>query len=348
MPTSLNLEVVDVPTPLDLYSLRHVEALLSRSRIELGDLSEHAVRYYDPFPLREKERPFARRSTPAKKRFIDNPIDPLKSIQSRIDDRILKRVILPRHLLGGVKGVGIIDNAKLHLQAGYLATIYIKNFYPSITPHQIRNVWRRTLNCSPNVAYLLTGLTTYRGRLPQGAPTSTLLANLVLSSFDAQIRRVCKLNGIRYTSWVDDLAFSGNSAEQIVGPVIAVLRNAGFKVSHRKIRVMGPGQRKILNNLVLGRFITVQKQYLSRIRAGIHNLQCGKAATFELKDYVQRLEGNIGYLRLFDPKKAARFAEQLKRAREMVAQRSLVGCAADCPGDLSTNLLHFEGFGKER
>jgi RNA-directed DNA polymerase len=308
----------NVPATLDLYSLRHLEALLGRSRAELEELAKHAVRYYRPFLLKRKEQPFAQKSALAKKRLIDNPIDPLKAIQSRIEERLLKRLVLPRHLLGGVPGKSIPDNAKLHLGARYLVTVDIRNFFPSITPQQVRSVWRETLNCSPDVAYLLTGLTTARDRLPQGAPTSTLLANLVLSSFDMEIRSVCELSAVCYSSWVDDLAFSGDSAPSVVGPVIAALMKAGFSVSHQKIKVMGPGKRKILNKLVLGRFVTVQRQYVSRIRAGIHNLKCGKVTAPEMDDYTERLEGSIGYLRLFDTGKARKFHEQLEIVRVMV------------------------------
>lgn len=295
-----------------MYSLHHLEALLGHSRVELEDLAKHAVRYYKPFPLKRKEHPFSRNTQPAKKRSIDNPINPLKAIQARIENRLLKGIILPEHLLGGVKGRSIKDNAIRHFDARYryLVTIDIRNFFPSITPQRVLTVWRKLLNCSPSVAYLLTGLTICRGRLPQGAP---LLANLVLSSFDEEIRAVCATNGISYSSWVDDLAFSGDFALRIVGPVIAVLAKGGFSLSHQKLRVMGPGDRKILNKLVLGRFVTVQKQYISRIRAGIHNLKCGRVAAIDVDDYVQSLEGSVNYLRLFDTTKAGKLQEQVSQ-----------------------------------
>jgi RNA-directed DNA polymerase len=193
-----------------------------------------------------------------------------------------------------------------------LVTIDIKNFFPSITPEQVRVVFGKILNCSPDVSYLLTGLTTCRGRLPQGSPTSTLLANLVPSSFDGDIRAVCLKSGICYSSWVDDLAFSGNSVLQIIGPVIATLRKAGFSVAHRKIKRMGPRDRKILNNLVLGKLVTVQKQYRSRVRAGIHNLKCGKVAVDDVDAYVESLKGSVSYLRLFDTTRATKLEQQLK------------------------------------
>ena len=216
------------------------------------------------------------------------------------------------------------DNARLHLGARCLVTIDIKNFFPSITPSQVRAVFREILNCSPTISYLLTGLTTCRGRLPQGAPTSPLLANLVLSGFDGEIRAVCEQNGIRYSSWVDDLAFSGDSASSVIGPVIATLIKAGFRVSHRKIKSMGPKDRKVLNNLVLGNIITVRKQYRARIRAGIHNLTCGRVPAFEVGAYVEGLKGNIGYLRLFDPGRAAGMLLELGHVYAEVNERNRV------------------------
>jgi RNA-directed DNA polymerase len=319
---------------LDLYSLRRLEILLGRSRAELKDLASKATHYYKPFPLRPKERKFARKVEPAKKRWIDNPVDPLKAIQSRIQERLLSPLILPEHLLGGVRGKSITHNALLHLGARYLITIDIKNFFPSITPTQVRSVFRKTLNCSAAASHLLTGLTTCRGRLPQGAPTSPLLANLVLSSFDGKIRSVCRQNGIRYSSWVDDLAFSGDSASQVIGLVVTTLMRAGFRVSHRKIKRMGPGDRKLLNNLVLGKLVTVQKQYRARIRAGIHNLECGKVATGEIGAYVEGLKGNIGHVRLFDLKKATNLERHLKDVCAALGEDN-VSCQ-------STNPVHNE------
>jgi RNA-directed DNA polymerase len=322
-PTTLNASV-----RLDLYSLRGLEFLLGRSRTELRDLSSNAVRHYEPFPLKPKPRWFAKDTKPPKKRWIDHPVDPLKAIQSRIQERLLSRLILPEHLLGGVRGKSIVHNARLHLGARYLVTIDIKNFFPSVRPAQVRNVFRKILNCSPDVSHLLTGLTTCRGRLPQGAPTSPLLANLVLSSFDGEIRNVCEKNRICYSTWIDDLAFSGDSAANVVGPVIGLLMEAGFRVSHQKVRRMGPGERKILNNLVLGKFVTVQKQYKSRIRAGIHNLRCGRIPRHETGAYIEGLRGCIGYLRLFDTKRASALELQLAMACEELGSDNDPGASA--------------------
>jgi len=108
---------VRTPTPLDLYSLHHLEALLGHSRVELEDLAKHATRFYKPFPLKRKEHLFSRKTQPAKKRSIDNPINPLKAIQARIEDRLLKRIILWEH------GGPIVDLENLILPGSGLTVI---------------------------------------------------------------------------------------------------------------------------------------------------------------------------------------------------------------------------------
>lgn len=296
---------------LDLYSFRYLEFLLGFSRIQLVELSREAGKHYRPFYKEPKIRPFARKPISNKKRLIDNPKGMLKQVQRRINQRLLKPLLLPEHLLGGVPGKCIRDNAYLHLGSPCIVTVDIKKFFPSITPLQIYRVWRVRLNCSPRISALLTRLTTFRGYLPQGAPTSTLLANLVLSSSDCGIKVACEAAGIRYSSWVDDLAFSGLKAREIIQKVVDALMQAGFRLSHQKIKVMGAGDRKTLNKLVLSRLVSVEKAFLSRIRAGIHNLRVGKVPQNEVVSYVRSLEGSINYVALIQPLKAKQFRCQL-------------------------------------
>jgi hypothetical protein len=97
--------------------------------------------------------------------------------------------------------------------------------------------------------------------------------------------------------------------------VVKVLLESGFKVRHSKIRVMRPGDKKTINKLVLGRLITVENKYLKRIRAGINNLKIGRVPEPGIVKYVMSLEGQISYVRLFDPKVAARLQADLKELR---------------------------------
>lgn len=301
---------------LDLHSFRNLTAILGVPRDELRNLVAQVGTYYEPFSKREKPRPFAHDVKPHKNRVIDNPTGSLKLIQSRIETRLLKRLILPDHLLGGVRGKTIRDNASIHFSARYVVTVDIKGFFPSITPLQVYAIWSEVLNCSPKIAETLTKLTTYRGHLPQGAPTSTLLANLVLAHADLPIREACDAMQVRYSSWVDDLTFSGENARDVTPEVIKILRESGFAVAHRKIKVMGPGERKTVNGLVLGRFITVERRYIRKIRAGIHNLSVGKVPPSQTARYVLSLEGQINYVGLYDAKKASSLRIALQETQE--------------------------------
>ena len=300
-----------VKTRLDLYSLSHLEVILGTDRKQLNSLAAHAASYYEPFFKRHRARPFQRLLRPPKKRLIDNPIDPLKTIQKRIQKRLLGPIALPDNFLGGVPGRNLRENALLHLNAKTLVVIDIKNFFPSITPDHVYKVWRGTLNCSTSIASLLTKLTTFRGYLPQGAPTSTHLANLVLASHDSEIRTLCEARRIVYSTWVDDLAFSGDTPQQLIGDVIKILGQAGFTVSHRKIKIMGPGSRKTLNKLVLSRVPAVDRKYVAQIRSAIHKLRTHAVQPSAREAYLRGLSGRINYLRLFDPERAARIERDL-------------------------------------
>jgi hypothetical protein len=82
---------------------------------------------------------------------------------------------------------------------------------------------------------------------------------------------------------------------------------------------MGPHDRKILNNLVLGRFVTVRGEYIGQIRAGIYNVGHGRVADSEVLWHIESLRGSLNFLRLFDIKKADKFLAQLSAVIEGLA-----------------------------
>jgi hypothetical protein len=120
---------------------------------------------------------------------------------------------MPEHLLGGVRGQTVKKNAALHFGAPYIVTVDIKNFFPSITPTQVYSVWRNTLNCSPEIAEILTKpplseAVSRRGHPP--APflqTSCSAASMLLSGLPAKLIK----SDIRVGSMI--LSFRGISPE---------------------------------------------------------------------------------------------------------------------------------------
>lgn len=296
---------------ISFYSMRHLEHVLGVGREELRALARSAGSWYSPFLSSRPPKPFQRKFSAGKTREIDCPVDRLKAVQKIIDRRILKQIELPTYLCGGVKGRSLFDNFAIHAGAKVLVTIDIRSFFPNITTYHVYHVWHGILGSSPEISGLLTRLTTFRKHLPQGAPTSTMLANLVLYSVDRTIREACAQLQVSYSTWVDDIAFSGDNARQVINTAVRALMNAGFAVPHRKTKIMGPGSSKVLTGVLVRSFPSVLKERVDRIRSGIHKLRCSVIDPEELDGYLKSLSGNISQLSTIDPIKGARLQSEL-------------------------------------
>lgn len=308
---------------LNLYSLARLECLLGVSRVRLRQLANFAGKHYFPFPKPSRPRPFARIVKPPKLRIIDNPSEELKQIQSLIAERLLNTPDLPSHILGGIKGKSVLDNVSLHRDSKVLLKIDVARFFPSITNRHVYRVWSELLGCSPRISGLLTRLTTFERHLPQGAPSSTMLANLVLYSCDGIIRYECARLGIQYSSWVDDLAFSSDNPRPIVNIVVSTLMKNGFRVSRKKLEVKGPRAQKILNGVVVGARLSVPSERLARIRSGIHKLGKGFVPASDIPRYVQSLRGSITQIGSIDQKKAEKLGRDLQTACNLHKSRAI-------------------------
>ena len=296
---------------LDLRSIRNLEFLLGISRTTLHSVARDTEKYYSPFPQRAKVRPFQKKFPPEKKRIIDHPTEPLRTIQKRIQHRLLSSLDLPYYLCGGVKGRSLLDNVLMHLGAPVIVAVDIRNFFPSTDNQRVYSVWADLLGCSASIAALLTRLTTREHHLPKGSSTSTTLANLSLFSVDQPIREACEKASVRYSTWVDDLAFSGMRAREILPLVVETLGDAGFKISRRKVRVMGPGTRQSLNGIVIGRFPNVLQERTKQLRSGIHKLRVGEIPPKERQSYVCRLRSSIVQVASINPRTGDRLLAQL-------------------------------------
>lgn len=294
---------------LNLYSLRRLELLLGVNRNDLKTLAREAGAHYRPFKQLPKAQPFAKIQHPQKLRNIDNPDDDLKNVQKRIYRRLLRPLVLPDYIYGGITGRCLMDNVRLHQHSKVLVTIDIRNFFPSISNSQIFFIWRHVLDCSTEVASLLTKLTTWKGYLPQGAPTSTPLANLVISAIYPGVEAECETLGVLYSTWVDDLAFSGERARDIIPLVISVLRKNGFCISRRKLKIMGGGSRKVLNGVTISKFPKVRRERESQIRSGIHKYASGFVIEEQVPAYLKSLNAKITHVETVNRRRGAKLRQ---------------------------------------
>lgn len=265
---------------------------------------------YRSFKLWPKRRPFQRRPTTGRSRLIHEPSPLLKPVQLAVNRLLQRLACFPPYVCGGIKRKSILDNVRIHRGGKILVTIDIRDFFPTVTAAQVYRVWDKLLSCPGEVSALLTHLTTLGGHLPQGAPTSTTLGNLVLREVDEDIVSLCEKEHVRYSRWVDDIALSGDHPERLIGTVIQVLRRAGFRVRHRKVKVMRSHRPKKLTGLVLGSSITVPRERLRWIRSGIHKLRTNSIGPHESDHLLRRLDGEISYVAMVSPTKGNRLREQ--------------------------------------
>lgn len=269
---------------------------------------------YSPFALVKPPRPFERHHVPHP-RPIDNPLQDLKWVQQRIYRRLLKPICFPSHILGAVSKRSVMDNAERHLASTLLVTLDVRQCFPSITNVHVYRVWSEFLGCSPPVARLLTLLTTFDRHLPQGAPTSPLLANLFIWMIDEPIRTLCKRLLVGYSTWIDDLAFSGERARDLIEPSVSLLAANGLKVKRDKIKIMGPRAIKLLTGTRLGfSRVRAPKEKLSRVRSGINKLRTGLVTPEDAERYMLGLVGQLRFIDQLCPHDASTYARELAEA----------------------------------
>lgn len=177
----------------------------------------------------------------------------LKEIQKIINNRILSRIDFPPIVHGSVKKRSCITNAKTHQGNKYFFLTDLRGFFPSIHFRVVYDEFIRR-GFSPCVASHLTRLVTYNKCVPQGAPTSPTIANMVFGPQDEQLIEISNKYGLTYTRYIDDLTFSSKKfiEAQVIQELLYVIRKSPFKYHHKKTKTsIGKTQVtgvKVLNN----------------------------------------------------------------------------------------------------
>jgi hypothetical protein len=214
--------------------------------------------------------------------------------------------------------------AAVHANRPTLVRLDLRAFFTSITAGRIYGLFRTAGHPEP-VAHTLTALCTTRtphavsGRiehrtphLPQGAPTSPALANLVAFRLDRRLHGLAARFGARYGRYADDLAFSGSlKAAGLIEAVTAVVADEGFRVNPAKTRVRGRGDRQLLAGLVVNERPAVPRAEYDRLRAMLHNAARDGADP----DLLAHLTGLAAWAAHGHPARAAKLRRLLREIR---------------------------------
>lgn len=228
----------------------------------LYTISNHAEKHYKVFKMPKHSGGY---------RTIYEPDYTLKNIQRNILNNVLSERRTSSFACSYKKGYGLSDNAKPHVNKKYILKLDIKNFFPSIDFLKVYKTAFPRYIYPEAVASLLTNLVTYNNFLPQGAPTSSYISNLVLRSFDIKIGNFCLENDISYTRYCDDMTFSGNfNISEMITRVKTELLKNGFVLNKKKIKIIGSNKAQIVTGIVCNKKLTVPRKYKKEIRKELY------------------------------------------------------------------------------
>jgi retron-type reverse transcriptase len=265
---------------LGLVSMRHLESLLGRDRADIRRVANSAGRFYRPFDLRKT-------AGRGKWRHIDNPVGELKLYQSRILERMFHDFIFPETMIGAVPGRSIKDNAALHLRQPMVVALDLRDCFPRISDREVYRVFTEVLGCSAEISALLTKLTTFQHRLPQGAPTSPAIANLSLLGLHDELIALAKSYGLNCSFYIDDIVFSGARALEVIERAIRLIQSHGHAVRRDKIKRMPIAGRQVVTGVLVNDGPSVMKDRRRVLRSRMSEIaHDGVVAEHELRSIL--------------------------------------------------------------
>jgi len=188
-------------------------------------------------------------------RTISEPNPELKAIQWAILDK-LNTIPLLDCVHGFVQGRDIVSNATPHKQKRYVLNIDIKNFFPSVKVQPCMEIVQQWYAWDRETWDWIKAACFWEGSLPQGAPTSPVLANIYLHRFDLMMLKLAKALGATYTRYADDLTFSGSDVLKEEFNRILKLVDYGLSFfdltrNKKKTKLMPYYQRQVVTGVVV-------------------------------------------------------------------------------------------------
>ncbi|MFZ5444076.1 MAG: reverse transcriptase family protein [Myxococcota bacterium] len=264
------------------------------------------------------------------KRLLSAPHEKLKEAQRKLHG-LLAKLPLGDEAHGFVKGRSVVSNATPHVGQGVVLNVDLKDFFPTVTFRRVRGLFQ-SLGYSPAVATVLGLLCTEAPRrkvkfndaeywvavgercLPQGAPTSPVLANLVTRKLDRRLKGRLGTRGWVYTRYADDLSFSRKDFTRaelgfVHASIRHVVQDEGFALNPKKGRAQGKGGRQDVTGVVVNVKPGVPREEVRRLRAILHQAKkTGLEAQNREKvaDFRRVIEGKIAWVTMIDRAKGER------------------------------------------
>jgi hypothetical protein len=311
--------------PLNLPPWHHTEDLAHDLGLPLAQLM-----WLSPAPWQTRPhhyRAVLRQKARGGLRLLEVPKPQLMQVQRHLQ-QVLSRVPTHPAAHGYVKGRGVHSHAGGHAQQDVVLKFDLKDFFHHIRAAQVAAVWR-ALGYPDGVVRCLTALTTCTTRpdvrerlrddggltwsqakrlaaphLPQGAPTSPVLANLCAHALDARLQGVADLMGAHYSRYADDLVFSGTrtllaQAGALKRLVNTVVDDEGWTLNPAKTQCVPAHRQQRVTGLVVNHHPQPDRATFDALRACLH--QCARhgpqtQTTQSVSEFKARLQGQMTWV----------------------------------------------------
>jgi len=285
-----------------IYNQKHLSLLVGYKISYLRRVAHSPDKFYRHYNIKKKNGNI---------RTISEPLPSLKEIQKWILDEILYKIPISAFAKGFCPGRSIKDNARFHVRQKSVMAVDIQNFFPTIHFVKIYRVFR-IAGYSKGVCVLLSKLCSLSDGLPQGAPTSPALSNLIARHLDRRLGGLALKLGLRYTRYADDLTFSGNELSEgsLISTIRKILVTEGFALNESKTRVMHQHQRQEVTGIVVNQGMSAPKELKRELRQVFYYISefgisshCEKIKWPDHHDaYVCHILGRANFARFITPR----------------------------------------------
>ena len=242
--------------------LSSLEQDLGISAKTLYAVSNNIIKHYHKAKLPKKSGGY---------RNLSVPDDILKAIQRQISEMLLIHMPVSRYAKAYRFGNSTLRNAKHHVGKQVVLKLDILHFFDSIRYSTVKDkVFPEGIYAEP-LRILLTMLCYHKDALPQGAPSSPAITNIILYEFDELVGHWCRERNIAYTRYCDDMTFSGDfDPAEVVRFVRLESRKMGFLLNEQKTRIQRPGQQQTVTGIVVNEKLSIPADYRRKLRQELY------------------------------------------------------------------------------
>lgn len=255
-----NLLLREVPI---IFTFEHLSINMGINSYTLSNIIYNTESFYSEFEIPKRN---------GEMRKICAPYSILLYAQRWIYQNILDRAKIHPAAKGFILGQSIVDNAKEHLNSYAVLKMDIKDFFPSIKQQQVYYVFFN-LGYTRKISWNLATVCCLKDSLPQGAPTSPILSNIISNKLDNRLTGLAKKFNLKYSRYADDLTFSGDHiAIKLIDYIKDIVSEEGFRINDNKTRLIVGNKQKIVTGLSISNKITIPRTKKREIRKNIYHI----------------------------------------------------------------------------